>query len=249
MPVRRIHPGGEPVEIERFADELELGGSAPPGRPYVVANMVVTADGWAAIGGRSGPIGGAADHALFHALRGRVDAVLAGTQTLAAENYGRLVRDDARRAERERRGLAGDPIACVLTRSGRVPHGIPLLADPQSTVVVYSAAPVTLDDCAATVHVHVLEDYSTSAALRALGADHGVRSVLCEGGPSLLGGLLAAGVVDELFLTVAPLLGGGDPLRTATAGPALPEPARLELRSALESEGELLLRYCMRAAG
>ena len=247
--MRRIHPGGEPVEIERFADELELGESAPPGRPYVVANMVVTADGWATIGERSGPIGGAADHVLFHALRGRVDAVLAGTQTLAAENYGRLIREGDRRADRERRGLAGDPIACVLTRSGHLPDGIPLLADPASTVVVYSARPVTLGDCAATVHVQVLEDYSAAAALAALATDHDVRSVLCEGGPSLLGGLLAEGVVDELFLTVAPLLGGGDPPRTATAGPALPEPARLELRSVLESEGELLLRYGVRAAG
>jgi riboflavin biosynthesis pyrimidine reductase len=249
MSVRRIHPGGEPVEIERFADALELGDSAPPERPYVVANMVVTADGWATIAGRSGPIGGAADHALFHALRGQVDAVLAGTQTLAAERYGRLVRDADRRAAREESGLAGDPVACVLTRSGHIPEDIPLLADAASTVVVYSARPLTLDDCAATVHVHVLEDYSAAAALAALGADHGVRSVLCEGGPSLLGGLLAESVVDELFLTVAPLLGGGHPPRTATGGPALPEPARLELRSALESEGELLLRYGVRTVG
>jgi len=249
MPARRIHPGGEPVEIERYADWLELDRQRPAGRPYVVANMVVTADGWAAIGGRSGPIGGEADHALFHALRGRVDAVLAGTRTLAAESYGRLIRDGFRRAERERRGLTGDPLACVLTRSGRVPDGIPLLGDPDSTVVVYSGRPVTLGECAATVHVNVLDEYSAAAALSALRADHGVRSLLCEGGPSLLAGLLAEAVVDELFLTVSPLLGGGDPPRTVTAGPALPDPARLELLSALENDGELLLRYRVRQSG
>lgn len=249
MLARRIHPGGEPVEIESFADSLGLDAPAVADRPYLVANMVVTADGWAAVTGRSGPIGGDADHALFHALRGRVDAVLAGTRTLGVENYGRLVRDDDGRAARERRGLAGDPIACVLTRSGRLPARIPLLADPASTLAIYSARPVTLDEFPATVHVKVLEDFSAAAALRALRADHGVRSVLCEGGPTLLGGLLGEGVVDELFLTVAPLLGGGAPPLTATAGPPLPVPARLELRSALESEGELLLRYAVRAAG
>jgi riboflavin biosynthesis pyrimidine reductase len=210
--------------------------------------MVVTVDGHAAIGGRSGPIGGSADRALFHALRGRVDAVMAGTRTLEVERYGRLVPDPAARRARAARGLAPDPLACAITRSGRIPTAIPLLQDPDSTLVVLSHAPVDLEPAgplAGAIRVTRLPDPSLEAALGALRARHGVRSLLCEGGPTLLGALVAAGLVDELFLTLAPRLAGGEPVPSTLAGPRLPQPADLELLWALESQGELMLRYRM----
>ena len=76
---------------------------------------------------------------MFHGLRERVDAVFAGTGTMAAEGYGRLVRDPARRQRRAARGLAPDPLACVISRSGKIPTEIPLFEDPDSRVVVFSA--------------------------------------------------------------------------------------------------------------
>ena len=81
------------------------------------------------------------------------------------------------------------------------------------------------------------------AALRALRADHGVRLLLCEGGPTILGALLREGLLDELFLTLAPLLAAGEPPLPTVTGQALPHPASLRLRWVLESEGELMLRY------
>ena len=85
-----------------------------------------------------------------------------------------------------------------------------------------------------------------AAALAHLRAEHGVRSVLCEGGPTLLAALVAEGVLDELFLTISPALAGGGSAPTILDGPAaLGELASLELLRVLESEGALLLRYAV----
>jgi len=224
--LRRLLPDpADGLDADALLAGAALGALAPAGRPYVVANMVASADGRTAVDGRSGPLGGDADRAMFFALRGAVDAVLAGSGTLRAERYGRLVRRPERRALRAARGLAPDPLALVLSRSGDVPDA-PMLADPDQPRAIYTGA-------------------DAAAALRALGrvrAEHGVRSVLCEGGPQLNAALLAAGALDELFLTVAPLLAGGpDPL-TAVGG-GWTGPAGLELVWALEAGGELLLRY------
>jgi riboflavin-specific deaminase-like protein len=245
--LRRLYPDAAAVTVDEVAESLQLVRRPAPTMPFVICNMVSTADGKATIQGRSGPIGNEADSRLFHALRGQVDAVLAGTGTLAVERYGRLVRDQSARDARIRRGLAADPIACIVTRSGRVPMDIPLFQDPDSTVVVYSGEPLDPPDLPANVKVTRLEaeEFGMAVALRRLRADHGVRSVLCEGGPTVLGALLRERVVDELFLTVAPLVVGGEVALTIVAGAPLPEPSRLELVWALESRGELLLRYAV----
>jgi riboflavin biosynthesis pyrimidine reductase len=84
-----------------------------------------------------------------------------------------------------------------------------------------------------------------TTVLERLRADHGVRSVLCEGGPTILGALLVEGLVDELFLSLSPRLAGGRGLGVVE-GEALPEPAELERAWVLESEGMLFLRYLVR---
>ena len=247
MRLRRLHPDAAVVTVEEVADSLRFAERVTPDRPFVVCNMVSTADGKATVQGRSGPIGGDADRSLFHALRGQVDAVLVGTGTLRVERYGRLVREAEAREARVGRGLAADPIACIVTRSGRVPMDIPLFDDPDSTVVIYSAGPVDPGSPRATVHVTRLspDEFGMAAALRGLRADHGASSVLCEGGPTVLAALLREQVVDELFLTVAPRVVGGEVALTIVAGPPQPEPVDLALVWALENEGELLLRYAV----
>jgi riboflavin-specific deaminase-like protein len=218
-------------------------------------NMACTTDGRATIDGRSGPIGNRADHELFHALRTAVDAVLVGAGTVRAEHYGRIVREDAARELRRMRGLAEEPLACIVSTSLALPAAdIPLLADAAARVAVLTPSPSSLPESAAAVrYVRCAREgrLDLPAALAELG-DLGVRTVLCEGGPHLNAQLLAAGLVDELFLSLAPKLAGGDPIGESlriVSGPELRPPAELELMAALESESQLLLRYRVRGTG
>jgi riboflavin biosynthesis pyrimidine reductase len=184
---RRLHPDPATVELLALLAELRLAERASDERPYVIANFVASVDGRATLGGRSGPLGDDGDHEMFHGLREKVDAVLAGTGTLRAERYGRLVRTPERVQRRLAHGLAPTPLMCIITRTGAVPADIPLLADPESHVVVYAGAPVEINAEADVEVVYVDRAKLTPlTVLRRLRADRGVRSVLCEGGPTLL---------------------------------------------------------------
>src|SRR3954447_14034292 len=115
MALRRLYPEPGEVAVEDAVAGLRLAEHAPDGRPYVIDNMVATADGRAAIEGRAGPIGSEADREMFLRLRTQADCVMVGAATLRAERYGHLVRDPALRAAREAEGLEPEPLGCVLT--------------------------------------------------------------------------------------------------------------------------------------
>jgi riboflavin-specific deaminase-like protein len=245
---RRLAPDPATVTAEEALAELELVGQALPDRPYTVVNFVASADGRAAVDGRSAPLSDPGDRVMFHGLREQVDAVMAGTATMRNERYGRLVRDPQRRARRAGRGLAPDPLACLVTRSGEVPVSIPLFADASSRIAVFAPRPVALDAPSARVDVIALDpgELTLTTVLRRLRAAYDVRALLCEGGPTLFGALLQEDLVDELFLTIAPRLTGGGADPTVTTGPALAQPAELRLLWTLEREGTLFLRYARR---
>jgi len=245
--LRRIHPDHAELTVEAAFTGLDLAAQAPAERPYVIANMVSSLDGRAAVAGRSGALGGAADRAVFHELRGQVDAVLVGSRTMRTESYGALVRDDERRERRRAAGLEPMPIGAVVTRSLDLALDIPLFQDPESTIVVFTSGDAELPPRPADVRVTRIpaRELTMAAALRRLRADHGVRSVLCEGGPTVLGALVAEGVLDELFLTASPLLVGGDAPHVLEAS-SIGDPVRLDLVWALEAEGALFLRYAVR---
>ena len=133
MQLRRLDPDPADVTPLEAMQSLRPAERAPAGRPYVLANMVSSADGRATLDGKSGGLGNEADRELFHALREQVDAILVGTGTLRAERYGPFVRDPERRARREAAGLAPNPIGCVVTRSLMLPDDIPLFEDPGSS--------------------------------------------------------------------------------------------------------------------
>ena len=203
--------------------------------------MIASADGRASVAGRTGPLANRADYELFHALRARSDAVMVGAGTVRVEGYGRLIVDPEARAEREREGRRPDPPAVLVTRSARLPRDVGLLAAPENEVVVLTPSPdAELPPCRASVRylrAGLVE------GVRRLHAEHGIRSLLCEGGPALLGDLVRAGLVDALALVIAPaLVAGPDPL-TIVEGEALLPPAPLELASVHESGGYLFLRY------
>ena len=208
------------------ADDLAAAvpGPAPAGRPFLLVNMIATADGRATIAGRTAPIANRADYELFHALRTRVGAVMVGAETVRVESYGRM-----------------DPLAVLVTRTARVPASVGLLKAPENRVLVLTPSPdAELPPCPAQVSYLRAP---LAEGVRRLRTEHGVESVLCEGGPQLLGDLLRAGLVDELHLVIATKLAGGEDPITIVTGPRLDPPAGLVLLSLHESGGYLFLRY------
>jgi riboflavin-specific deaminase-like protein len=247
MDFRRLHPDPATIDSAALLADLGFGARAHPERPWVVTNFATTADGRATVDGRSGAIGDDGDMEVFRRLRTQVDALLVGTRTLAIEHYGRAVRRPELRAAREALGLAPEPLVATVSRSGELPLEIPLFAEPEARVVVFTTPGVPEPACAAHVTLVRLDpaELTLTTALRRLRAEHGVRSLLCEGGPTLMGGLLHERLVDELFLTLAPQLAGGGDGPTISSGPALAGPAALELTWALERGGSLYLRYAV----
>ena len=235
MEFDRLYPEPGRLAAADVPRLLAFGERAPADRPFVAVNMVATLDGRATVGGVSGPIGGEGDLAMFHALRGSVDAVLAGTRTVREETYGRLVRSPERRAAREAVGLEPDPVALLVTRSGDVPWDAPMFAAPEQRVLIAGPAEPP-GGVAARVEV-------VAGDIFAAARERGIRSVLCEGGPSLNRSLLADGLVDELFLTLGPLIAGDEDAPAIVGGAPLDPPPRLGLRWVLRHGDELLLRY------
>jgi 5-amino-6-(5-phosphoribosylamino)uracil reductase len=247
MELRRLLPEPGATTVEEAISGLVLEERAPEDRPYVAANMVVSADGKASFRGRSGPLGSDVDRAVFHRLRTQTDAVLVGSGTVRTERYGRLVRDPELRAAREREGRRPDPLACIVTRSLDLPVDIGLLQDPEQETVVLTSSDRDLEGAGPGVRLERVapDELTFLTVLRRLRSEHEVRSVLCEGGPTVLGSLLAEGAMDELFLTLAPRLAGGGEALTAVEGLPLAELVELDLVSALEAQGELFLRYAI----
>jgi riboflavin biosynthesis pyrimidine reductase len=247
--VLRLHqllPGPGDVQMDEVLTGAALADHAPPDRPYVVANFASSVDGRATFHGLSGQLGDDGDLEVFRALRRGADAVLAGTGTLRAERYGRILKNPASRERRRRQGLAPEPLACTVTRSGDVPLDIPLFAEPEAEVVVFSPTEIDISGVAAHVEVVVLDPFDLSAALRHLRAHRQVRGLLCEGGPTVLAALVRERLLDELFLTLAPALTGGGTGPALTSGPELRELRELELAGVLERAGSLFLRYRLR---
>jgi riboflavin biosynthesis pyrimidine reductase len=200
--------------------------------------MVGGLDGSAAVGGRVGALSGGTDAELFRRMRAVADVVLVGAETVRRERYGPARLPDADRATRERAGRPPTPPIAVVTRSLALDWSIPLFAAPGTgaagagagrgaaaggsrplVVTVGDADPRRLDEAARHADVVVAGEHRVDPAL-ALGAlaARGLRVVLCEGGPTLLGQFLAAGLLDEMCLTLSPVM-GGDPLPIATAPP------------------------------
>jgi riboflavin-specific deaminase-like protein len=221
----------------------DLPGPSPDDRPFVCLNMIATADGRAAIKGRAGHIANRADYELFHATRARMDGILVGAETIRVESYGRAINSPEARARREQAGLPPDATTVVVSRSVSLPADAGLLRAAENTVIVLTPSSDGELPARAAATVHYLREPDIADGLRRLRREHGLHSLVCEGGPNLNASLLPAGLIDELHLVYAPKLAGGrDPL-TILGGPELEPPVELELRSVHESGGYLFTRY------
>jgi riboflavin biosynthesis pyrimidine reductase len=208
--------------------------------------MVASADGAATLEGRSGGLSTAADHQLFLQLRTLADVILVGASTVRAEDYGPAKPRPDARERRIAEGLEAVPPIAVVTGS--------LDLDPTArffTEAVVRPIVITTDDAdpdrravlegVADVIAAGTGRVDLDTALDLL-AERGLTRVLTEGGPALLGGLVAADRLDELCLTIAPVITGGHAKRVTDGGPVDP-PARMRLAHVLEEEQALFLLY------
>lgn len=212
---------------------------------WVLANMVGGLDGSAAIGGRVGVLSDGQDAVLFRSLRSLADVVLVGAETVRRERYGPVRLDDAEQDRRRANGEREVPPVAVVTRSLDLEWGSPLFTDPvaRSIVVTCESAGsdrIELAAAHATVLVAGCDSVDLRDALHQL-CGLGLRVVLCEGGPALLGRVAAEGLLDELCLTVAPVM-GGDPLPVAVTPSGASTSGFVLQHSAVEGS-TLFLRY------
>lgn len=244
--MRLLNPADEPL-----ADPLapyRVDRTPRPGRPcWVAANMVGGLDGSAAVGGRVGELSPPADADLFRALRALADVVLVGAETVRREGYGPVRLPHALRRERVARGTPEVPRVAVVTRSLTFDWEIPLFRDaaPEARPILLgpsTAAPHLVAAAAEHADVRFAGEHRVdlATALEGLAAE-GAAVVWCEGGPHLLGELVAADLLDELCLTVAPSM-GGDPLPVSVAPPG-GERARFALRHVAVDGDAVFLRY------
>ncbi|MFF4863540.1 pyrimidine reductase family protein [Streptomyces sp. NPDC001231] len=216
--------------------------------PWLRANMVATLDGAAQHEGRSQPISSAADMRIFGTLRALADVVVVGAETVRQEGY----RPARARAEfaalREAAGQGPAPAIAVVTASLELDFSLPLFTSPLVPTLVLTGAAAAPERIVAAeragARVVIAGDgvgVDPARAVRAL-AELGHTRLLTEGGPRLLGQMVASGVLDEMCLTVSPMLTAGDAQRIA-GGPSVAVPQRFTLASLLEDDGFLFGRY------
>jgi len=216
------------------------------GRPQVRLNMIASLDGATAVAGRSGALGGRADKAVFAAVRSLADVILVGAATVRIERYGPARLTEEARIGRIAAGLGPVPPIAVVTRSCRLDWASRFFVDAEARPIIFTAAVAAEADreaAARVADVYVVGDDGVNL-LRVIDVlkDRGHDNVLAEGGPLVAAALAAEDLLDEVCLTIAPLVVGGDAGRIL-AGPALEPAAAFELTSILTDDGYLFVRY------
>ncbi len=211
------------------ADEVVAAYPWPAEGRWVRAMMVTTLDG-AASGpdGLSGSISGEADKSVFDAVRREADAVLIGAGTMRAERYGPF---------RNRARLA------IVSRSLDLPWDEPVFSESAQRPLILTAHDTDTSAVPDTCEVVTVDD-SPAACLDAL-EQRGLHRIVCEGGPTLLRDLVAAGLVDEADITVSPTFTG---TAHSPETPSLSSVVDWDLEHLLTEDGFLMGRYVRRGA-
>jgi len=227
----------------------------------VLINMVASLDGKATVGGKAGALGSPTDRTLMRSLRARADAVMIGAGTLRAEKLRLDVPEDLASA-RASRGLKPQPLAVLATTSGDVPLETNLVGSSPDNLLILSS-PEAPKERFASLSSHPLVELVTKETAdpaearldlgRALGVlkeRHGVEVLLVEGGPALNHSLVSSGLADELFLTLAPKVVGGEGpggLGVVEGPPLRQNGIASKLVTVHLYEDELFLRYALRS--
>lgn len=231
------------VDVHAFyaADWLDSGG--------VRVNFVGSVDGAAQAEGRSGGLQTPGDNRVFKALRDLADVVVAGAGTVTIEGYRAVRVPDTRVEIRRAYGLRDVLPTAVVSRSLRLDPDASLFADalPGARTIVLTCAAAPADRRAAlakSADVVVCGDDIVEPALaKAALHERGLTRILSEGGPTAFGYLLAGGVVDELCLSITPMLVGPGPTRIVDGPAEWDVPIGLRLAGLLEEDGALFARY------
>ncbi|BBZ44285.1 pyrimidine reductase family protein [Mycobacterium parmense] len=231
MPSPLVGPVGGIAELASFYADPPDG---------VRANMIFSADGAAAFGGRAGPLSCPVDQQLLRILRGYADVVLVGAGTARAENYGPVRLTEAEMDRRLREGRPARPPIAVVSRTGDLPAT--LFGDPDQAPVLLTCTRTGMVDAGPWQVIAAGTDSVDMAHAVAMLRERGMRRILCEGGPTLLDELIEADAVDEICVTVAPRLAAGQPVGHRPQS-ALPAPVAMRLDHALVSDDYLFLRY------
>ena len=220
-----------------MADERRVEG-----RPWVMVNFISSADGGTALHGKSSGLGDEDDKTLFQAMRTVPDVIMVGSGTVEAEDYRPVTLDDERRERRLAAGLSEVPLLAIVSgRLGFDPEAR-VFSDPEHRPMVITgpdAEPAKLALLGDSADVVFLDEVTPARILERLGA---AGIILCEGGPTLVGQLVAERTVDELNLTVAPIMISGRSARVAHGPPAEP-PLDMRLDRAMFGDRSLFLRY------
>jgi riboflavin biosynthesis pyrimidine reductase len=238
--MRQLLPVPRPVED--IAD-LERILAMPPGR-RLRANFIISVDGAVELDGRSRSLGGPADREAFIAMRADADVLLVGAGTVRAENYGPVKLTEASQQRRTDRGQSVLPRLAIVSGAADLDPGAKVFSgDAKPLLLTSASAAESRPDLADVAEFTVCGDdvVDLGHALDLL-SELGLTRALCEGGPSLLSSLLAHGLVDELCLTISPVLAGSGHRSLTTSHPLM-DPAWFELSGLLEGDGMLLTRY------
>ncbi|MFM8884188.1 MAG: RibD family protein [Solirubrobacterales bacterium] len=247
-----IQPLGPDGPAEGPAEILAAEGIAPgetqalpDGRPRVMGVMVASADGRAVVEGHAGGLSSPADRTHYRSLRTACDACLVGPSTLVIESYSTLL-DPHQRELREGLGLPPEPLLVTISRRlDPELAGLRIFNIPGRPVRVYTESGDDLPPCEGEVEVvrFAAGELTPAAVVEDL-AELGVASLLCEGGPHLLGAMFEGALVSDLFLTVSPQVVGGEAM-AIVEGPAFDPPVQMELRSVGRGGGHLFLHYAI----
>lgn len=240
--LHRIYPGqGEEVNLAE-----EYAFPPVPGGAWIRSVFISSLDGAATFNGRSGGLGNSTDRTIFALLRGLADVVLVGADTARTEGYGPVDPDPAWASVRVGRPLT-PPIA-IVSRQLNFDASSPLFTqapDYARTIIITceSAPQEKIDALRGRAEVIIAggEQVNLATAAETL-AERGYSRISCEGGPSVLAQVAKAGLLNELCLTLSPVLLAGDSTRIASGVP-IPSGLAMLLASVLEDDGYLFLRY------